>query len=50
MISSGILTLQSCGENNKTDVVASGTYRGVAEKVEHYFSNLMNCGSNKKQY
>ncbi|OBX26145.1 hypothetical protein LX77_02046 [Gelidibacter algens] len=26
--------LNSCGENKKTDVVDSGTYQGVAEKVE----------------
>ncbi|WP_316817196.1 hypothetical protein [Pedobacter nyackensis] len=31
---SGIVTLQSCGENEKTDVVESGTYQGVAQKVE----------------
>lgn len=31
---SGMLTLQSCGENKKTDIVESGTYQGVAEKVE----------------
>jgi len=26
--------LNSCGENKNTDVVNSGTYQGVAEKVE----------------
>ncbi|WP_316812215.1 hypothetical protein [Pedobacter heparinus] len=31
---SGIVTLQSCGENEKTDVVESGTYQGKAEKVD----------------
>lgn len=31
---SGILALQSCGENEKTDVVESGTYQGKAEKVD----------------
>ncbi|WP_316791337.1 hypothetical protein [Pedobacter frigoris] len=34
MFASGILVLQSCGENKKTDVVESGTYQGVAEEVE----------------
>lgn len=31
---SGLVALQSCGENEKTDIVESGTYQGVAEKVE----------------
>lgn len=30
---SGIFVLQSCGENEKTDVVESGTYQGTAEKI-----------------
>jgi CspA family cold shock protein len=30
---SGLFALQSCGENEKTDLVESGTYQGTAEKV-----------------
>ena len=30
----GAFLLNSCGENKNTDVVNSGTYQGVAEKVE----------------
>ena len=29
-----VFLLNSCGENQKTDIVDSGTYQGVAEKVE----------------
>ncbi|MGO3181479.1 MAG: hypothetical protein ACTIJ9_01480 [Aequorivita sp.] len=29
-----LISLQSCGENKKTDLVPSGTYQGVAETVE----------------
>lgn len=34
LAASGMITFQSCGENEKTDIVESGTYQGVAQKVE----------------
>ncbi|MEJ7693547.1 hypothetical protein [Daejeonella sp.] len=30
---SGAIALQSCGETEKTDVVETGTYQGINEKV-----------------
>lgn len=30
----GLVALQSCEENKKTDLVPSGTYQGVAETVD----------------
>lgn len=34
VLTSGMFMMQSCGENEKTDIVESGTYQGVAQKVE----------------